>query len=227
MGSTSSKQIPRNASSQAEEDALATLKGFDIVIVVDDSGSMQGSRWKKAGRALAQLAAVAAEYDSDGIGIQFLNSSESRGNVTDTETVKALFASVAPSGPTPLGWKLGKILDAYFEELDHDPRTKPANYIVITDGAPTDGETTEHVIVEAARKLDERHARVAQIGIQFVQIGSDEAATSYLRSLDDDLSRRNVRDIVDTTTGEGHHLDLVKILIGAINRRVDEGVASQ
>lgn len=241
MGSTSSKQISQGANrksskaisrgsskntktrvlAQAEEDVLAALKGFDIVIVVDDSSSMRGRRWKQAGRALAQLAVVASKYDVDGIEIQFLNSRESRENVTDITTVNALFSSVTPYGATPLGRKLKTLLDVYFKELDHNRHTKPVNYIFITDGAPTDGDATENAIVEAAIKLDERNARVTQIGIQFVQIGTDVAAAEYLQSLDDGLGDRNVRDIMDTTTGEGDNLDLVKILIGAVNRRVD------
>jgi hypothetical protein len=52
----------------------------------------------------------------------------------------------------------------------------------------------EVVIVNAARELDRRNAPVSQVGIQFVQIGHDEAATQYLEALDNSLkSQHDVR----------------------------------
>lgn len=75
--------------------------------------------------------------------------------------------------------------------------------------------------MKVAKILDQMNARVAQVGIQFVQIGDNEGATAYLQRLDDDLAKQGIRDIVDTTLPEGKDLDLVKILIGAVNRRVD------
>ena len=82
---------------ESKEDALETLKKYNTVIVVDDSGSMMGERWKQvcpnhsihlfatdritddiwlctqAREALSVLANAAAEYDTDGIDIFFLN----------------------------------------------------------------------------------------------------------------------------------------------------------
>ncbi|KAJ7830810.1 hypothetical protein B0H14DRAFT_2365550 [Mycena olivaceomarginata] len=67
----------------------------------------------------------------------------------------------------------------------------------------------------------------SQIGVQFVQIGNDSRATRALKELDDDLHKTaDIRDIVDTTpctklnpvTADG----LIKVLLGGINRRIDE-----
>ena len=100
---------------------------------------------------------------------------------------------------------------------------KPVNFLVITDGAPTDDP--ESVIVTAARRLDAGRFPINQVGIQFIQIGDDPSATEALRELDDDLAKNyGIRDIVDTTPYTGHSLDattLTKILLGGINRRVD------
>lgn len=43
-------------------------------------------------------------------------------------------------------------------------------------------------IVSLARRLDRGNYPLAQVGIQFVQIGNDDAATEFLKQLDDDLS---------------------------------------
>lgn len=45
----------------------------------------------------------------------------------------------------------------------------------------------ERVIVNAARELDSIHALLSQVGIQFVQVGGNAAATRYLESLDNNL----------------------------------------
>jgi uncharacterized protein with von Willebrand factor type A (vWA) domain len=55
------------------ENALEILRKFDTVIVVDDSGSMQGALWAEARDALASLAETASKYDADGIDVHFLN----------------------------------------------------------------------------------------------------------------------------------------------------------
>ncbi|KAG5651580.1 hypothetical protein H0H81_008165 [Sphagnurus paluster] len=209
----------------APEDVLLSLARFDTVLLIDDSGSMSGSRWTTAGNALATLATVASRYDADGIDIEFLNSQARGSEMKNAEAVGALFASVTPRGQTPLGTRLDAIRRTYHSRLESQPeRTKPLNLIVITDGAPTDGSATEDAILRSARALDARHARTTQLGIQFVQIGNDIRARAYLETLDDGLAKYGVRDMVDTTlsgTGNGLDLDLVKILFGAVNRRVD------
>jgi len=50
MGSSSSEFSA--ALDQHAEDVLEALKRFDTVLVVDDSLSMNGIRWKQAGKAL-------------------------------------------------------------------------------------------------------------------------------------------------------------------------------
>ncbi|KAF7350396.1 von willebrand factor [Mycena venus] len=142
------------------------------------------------------------------------------------EEVEDVFNKVTPTNSTPMGRKLQSLLEPYLAALKSNPNLKRVNYIVITDGAPTDRAETEPelVIVNAARELDSRHASFSQVGIQFVQIGGNTAATRYLESLDNSLrTKYNIRDIVDTTlVPVGKPLDMIKILTGGINRRVDD-----
>ncbi|KAG8747074.1 hypothetical protein FRC10_002490 [Ceratobasidium sp. 414] len=195
----------------------------------DDSGSMSGSRWKEAGNALAGVAEKAAIYDPNGIDIHFLNSPESARDVVSKQEVLDLFNSVRPYGPTPTGDRLDQLLGEYITELE-DAKTKglkkmpkPVNFIVITDGVPTDDP--ESVIIAAARRLDAGNFLLNQLGIQFIQVGNDSRATKALKELDDGLNRTHkIRDMVDTTPYRGKALDgvaVVKILLGGINRRVD------
>ncbi|KAK7033563.1 hypothetical protein VNI00_012787 [Paramarasmius palmivorus] len=214
---------------RTRDDMLETLRKYDTVIIVDDSSSMIGARWTEAAHALSALADLAGQFDADGIDIYFLNDTRVGENLTNHEAVKELFAQIRPRGVTPIGEKLEELLRAYLSKLEaaHESGSlksvKPVNYLVITDGAPTDDP--ESVIVQAARRLDARHFPITQVGIQFVQIGKSASAARYLRELDDNLaSQHNIRDIVDTTRYIGKDLSadaLVKILLGGINRRVD------
>ncbi|KAJ7265476.1 hypothetical protein B0H12DRAFT_1100916 [Mycena haematopus] len=232
--------------SETFENALETLRKYDTVILMDDSGSMTlpGSkrgkrRWDEAGEALETLAEIAQQYDSDGIDIYFLNNKTEARNIKSSSEVRALFTAVKPSGSTPTGERLEQILkprllvlEAAQIQPDGTPTDKNGevikrvNLVVITDGEASDAP--KYAIIDAASRLKEiRNLCITQLGIQFVQIGNDSMATQALRELDDDLQKnRNIRDIVDTTpyselnpvTADG----LIKVLLGGINRRIDE-----
>ncbi|KAH0840306.1 hypothetical protein J3R83DRAFT_1316 [Lanmaoa asiatica] len=239
---------------ESKENALDMLREYDTVIIMDDSASMlQDHRWEQACEALGGLAQTAATYDKDGIDIHFLNHPKYGTNIKDPKNVRQLFRHVRPQGLTPIANKLDILVGDYVEKLEKatrrknkgDPFTlkqiKPVNFIVITDGAPSklavcvwysrrcqfriSADEPVDSIVSLARRLDRGNYPLAQVGIQFVQIGDDVGATEFLKELDDDLSGTyGVRDIVDTTPFLGIKLTtemLIKILLGGINRRVD------
>ncbi|THU91885.1 hypothetical protein K435DRAFT_967917 [Dendrothele bispora CBS 962.96] len=209
------------------------LKGFDTVIIVDDSSSMRdGGRWTEAGNALSELADFAGQYDADGLDIYFLNNEAVGKNIRNAEQVREMFSKVQPCGVTNIGASLEKLLYEYIDLLDDTEekegksalrKIKPVNYIVITDGEATDDP--ESVIVQAAKRLDVKFRPMTQVGIQFVQIGPLQSAARFLERLDDTLGRKHrIRDIVDTTRYSGRKISaemLIKILVGGINRRVD------
>ncbi|KAJ7682082.1 hypothetical protein DFH06DRAFT_1160159 [Mycena polygramma] len=242
-----SRWLKRPMRAETMEDALETLRKYDTVVLLDDSGSMTlpGSkkgktRWHEAGEALEALAETAQKYDGDGIDIFFLNNKTEALNIKSSSEVRVLFAKVKPSGATPTGERLDQILKPrlrILEEAQIEPDGTPTdkqsgecikrvNFIVITDGEATD--TPKYPIIDAATRLKAiSNLCLIQLGIQFVQIGNDSGATKALKELDDDLHRAgHIRDIVDTTpysklnpvTAEG----LIKVLLGAINRRIDE-----
>ncbi|KIK73730.1 hypothetical protein PAXRUDRAFT_177636, partial [Paxillus rubicundulus Ve08.2h10] len=171
----------------------------------------------------------------DGVDIHFLNSHRSAIGMTDASKVRQLFEDVRPQGFTPIAHKLDTLVGDYLRKLEKASRKrdrgdplplqnmKPVNFIVITDGVPTD-EPLDSIVALASR-LDRGNYPLTQVGIQFVQIGNDKQATKFLAELDDDLSQsHNIRDIVDTTPYFGAELTaemLIKILLGGINRRVD------
>ncbi|KAJ7619374.1 hypothetical protein FB45DRAFT_930595 [Roridomyces roridus] len=244
-GATISGQ--KEARMVSAENALEILRKFDTVILMDDSPSMkksgsnnQVSRWTEAGLALQSLAEKVVQYDEDGMDIHFLNHKESALQLKSASNVKEVFDKVTPRGWTPTGRRLRDLLTPLLDQLeaaniepDGTPKNKETrkeikrvNIIVVTDGEASDDP--KQTIIEAATRLTNlRNLCMIQVGIQFVQIGSDPGATQALKQLDDDLEKaHNIRDIVDTTPySELHPVTaeaLIKVLCGGVNRRVDE-----
>ncbi|CCO30059.1 hypothetical protein RSOLAG1IB_03192 [Rhizoctonia solani AG-1 IB] len=210
------------------ENALEVLREYDIVFLVDDSGSMAGTRWNEASTALAGVARIASQYDPDGVDIYFLNSTAGGPNMQTYEDVTKLFQVVQPWGPTPTGRRLDMLLTDYINKIDFARQTngqypKPVNFIIVTDGVPTDDP--REVIIRAARRLDANNVLLSQVGIQFIQVGDDSKASRALKEMDDRLGpNHGIRDMVDTTPYKRKPLTeerIIKILLGGINRRVD------
>lgn len=229
------------------DDELEYLREFDLVFVVDDSGSMSmEGRWRQVGEVLAGIAPVCAKYDEDGIEICFINSSLT-GRGCNSEDVLDVFEKVSPGGGTRMGRRLEMLLEPYMldvergcferrrlltggvgmDEVQAVRIPKKKNVIVITDGQFADDVGS--VVLDYARRLDECHAHPAQLGIQFFQVGTDLAAEQFLRRLDDQLvggSRQGrCRDLVDHFASGGRQLEgveqVMKVVLGAIHRMWD------
>jgi uncharacterized protein YegL len=215
-----------------DSDPYAFLKSFDTVFLIDDSGSMAGRSWKETGKALETITPICTQRDADGIDVYFLNHPDSSlyKNITTAGTVVEIFQTVRPSGATPTGQRLNKILRPYVQRYEKNPETtKPINIIVITDGEPSDD--VESPIIQAAKKLDKLDAPAWQVGIQFFQVGKEPGAREHLKQLDDGLKELagddELRDIVDTVpfTGDDNATltgaGVLKVVLGSVNRRLD------
>jgi uncharacterized protein YegL len=210
-------------------DPYESLRGFDTVFLIDDSGSMMGPNWAQTAAALAAIVPVCTSYDADGVDIYFLNFKGKYNGVRSAQDVMAIFSQVSPRGTTPTGQKLGEILKTYMDAYKRNRNIKPLNIICITDGEPTDPGKLERAIVDCAKELDQLDARDRQVGVQFFQVGSDEGATEALEELDNSLvEEHGVRDMVDTVswkqmnggrglTGDG----VLKAVMGAIDGKLD------
>lgn len=234
---TSAPSGPRKTAtvdSVLNDDQLWALRGYDVVYIVDDSSSMSWTEkrsgivpWPHARDALMTFSTICAEWDEDGQDVWFLNRPEPVLNASPQQIVDA-FNLRNPVGGTNMGRKLTQIASQYF--ADYVPGvTKPMNILAITDGQFSDDVTS--VIVWIVKQLEKRDCLPNQIGIQFVQIGADPEAKRCLEALDDDLEKKGLaRDIVDTVPWlpkkvDGPQFDgryLVKVVCGAINKRLDE-----
>ncbi|KAG2013153.1 hypothetical protein CC2G_010090 [Coprinopsis cinerea AmutBmut pab1-1] len=221
----------------SEERALARLREYDTIFVIDDSSSMcndatvDQTRWDVACDALAEFSEIAARYDKDGIDIHFLNSPRVGKGLKGVNDVRRLFMDLTPSGMTYIGKKLESLLTKdYIKQMELASKElgawpKRLNFMIITDGEASDAVDLKKFLRDTANTLHKLRAPQAQIGFQFLQIGNDKHATRFLEDLDGDCNKNLPTDIVDTVKsdpGKPFDADLIKkVLLGGINRGFD------
>ncbi|KAH6917776.1 hypothetical protein BKA70DRAFT_1455591 [Coprinopsis sp. MPI-PUGE-AT-0042] len=214
------------------------LREYDVVFLIDDSGSMKGDRWTEAGNALNNLAnwIIDHGWDSDGIDLRFLNHqstfsfrTELVNGVQDKGKVGTAIAAISPDGGTPTGKRTRELLDAHLAKLNAARNTdaygkiKPLDLICITDGEANDDPAHElgkmiEEVVAALRVAPPHHPN--SMGVQFVQIGGDAAAAAAL----DKLTKLNHKGMVDTVPYAGPGSisgdKLERILLGGLHPNV-------
>lgn len=176
----------------------AVLSEYDFIVVVDASGSMAEpvkagnarTRWEAVQESAMTFARDVAQLDADGIDVVIFSGAgiDSQEGVTP-DNIREVFAKRNPRGGTPLAEALGSALTLAGKSDKKD------FIVVFTDGVPDDKHAAAKVIIEAANKQETDDA----LTILFIQVGDDVSATSYLKSLDDDLSGAKF-DIVDAKT---------------------------
>ncbi|HEY9786393.1 MAG TPA: VWA domain-containing protein [Candidatus Obscuribacterales bacterium] len=195
-----------------------------VTLLLDKSGSMRtedtrlGSRWKYAEETISALAYDVNELDPDGITvIPFSTAPFTVYENTVPATVANIFKEQRPGGSTDTAGALQKALDRYFarKQAAAGAAIDPELIIVMTDGVPDDQQAVAKVISNATKRLD----RDDEVGITFIQVGADAAATKFLKSLDDDLVAAGASfDIVDTLLiDEVSHLSIEELVDRAFN----------
>lgn len=180
---------------------------FDIILFVDDSGSIEfeerGIRKEQLKQVLGIVATAASTFDQDGISVRFMNSMELGDGIRDAEDVNRLVSRVRFQGLTPLGTNLmGKVLEpmvvgpARANRLD-----KPVLVITITDGQPA-GEPLD-TVANSIRHATETVARTrygrGAVSFQFSQVGNDQKARDFLGNLDEDP---HIGGLIDCTSSK-------------------------
>lgn len=193
------------------EDRFSILESYDTVFLVDDSPSMRGKRWDLVERILTHSLTLATQYDPDGIDIHFLNNRTANvNNIKDQAIAVEIHRQITLRGSTPILDQLSRHLSDYlrrFKTAQDDFNFKGYNLIVLTDGEPDSEYEDLHEIsdredakvnsaayrlirkkiVQIARDLQEVRAERTQVGIQFCQVGDDQAASSFFQYLDNRL----------------------------------------
>ncbi|WWC92604.1 uncharacterized protein L201_007563 [Kwoniella dendrophila CBS 6074] len=220
---------------------LVKIALFDVVILIDDSGSMafeqNGERIEDLKMILSKIAFACSLFDHDGIQVRFLNSQLQGNNINSEQAALQLVGQVKFSGLTPLGTSLDqKILQPLLlGPARANALQKPLLVIAITDGAPA-GESTDkiiQVITNANHELQRSRYGPDAVSYQLSQVGNDKSAQKFLSSLDDNP---NIGQLIDQTmdyeyeqeqmkqkTGEdlSPEMWLMKLLLGPIDTSYD------
>lgn len=200
---------------------LVRLALYDIIIFIDDSGSMSfeenGERIKDLDLILKSTTAAATKFDDDGIEIRFMNDeqtpAQNLNNIRTEAQVMGLMYGRKYKGLTPLGTRLReRVVDSIIiPRLRSRQAKKPVMVVVITDGAPAGEhqsatlETLRYVHSEAQRSGYGSNG-IGPVAFQFAQVGNDAPATAFLATLDKDPQ---VKDIVDCTSSTNSHHPLM------------------
>ncbi|KAF2104831.1 hypothetical protein NA57DRAFT_71036 [Rhizodiscina lignyota] len=218
---------------------------YDIILYIDDSGSMQfeegGERIQDLRVTLERVAYAATLFDEDGISVRFMNSQPPQqliDNIRSEQQIAQLMQSVQFRGLTPMGTELRrKIVDPLvLSKARAGQLRKPVLVIMITDGQPG-GEPKDAVnetVKYASREMSRTQFGPKGIAFQFAQVGKDKAAQAFLNKLDEDPEVGNLIDCVSDYETEQEEasrsaqpidltpeLYLMKLLLGAVDSTYD------
>ena len=192
---------------------IVKLALFDIILYIDDSGSMafeeNGERIDDLKVILTRVAFAASLFDDDGVQVRFMNSAEQGNGIRHDQQVNEMVSRVRFSGLTPMGTQLDqKILQPLvLGPARSGQLRKPVLVITITDGQPA-GENTDtvfKVITSAANELS-RNPRYGKgaVSFQFAQVGNDLKAREFLSRLDEDPQVGPMVDCTSSKSRDGH-----------------------
>ena len=217
-------------------DALAQrlniLQQFEIVVLCDDSGSMNtpvdgtnGTRWDELRSIVQIVIEIGTVFDSNGVDVHFLNRPP-MANVTDSRQVVESF-SQRPGGLTPLTAALRRIFQSAAGKPGSDKRLL---VFVATDGAPTDANG--NVDVRSLEDLMRNERRANTTYVTFLACTDDQASVDYLSQWDRSMMNVDVvddykseREEVRRTRGYNYPFSfgdyVAKALLGAVDPQMD------
>ncbi|MCJ1314336.1 hypothetical protein MMC25_008017 [Agyrium rufum] len=227
---------------------IVKLALYDIVLYVDNSGSMQfeenGDRITDLKLILSRVAYAAALFDDDGIQVRFMNwnagGAETRmlDGIRGEQQVDDLVSRVPFKGLTPIGTELrNKVIDPIIIARAHSGQLKkPVLVITVTDGQPA-GEPQNSLadhIRYCSSELQRLPCGRGAAAFQFAQVGNDQAARAFLGKLDQEPG---IGDVIDCTSNFENEQEemmksvppvdltpdlwLIKLMLGAIDSSYD------
>eukprot|EP01064_Diplonema_japonicum_P029048 TRINITY_DN4608_c0_g1_i3.p1 TRINITY_DN4608_c0_g1~~TRINITY_DN4608_c0_g1_i3.p1 ORF type:complete len:281 (+),score=64.21 TRINITY_DN4608_c0_g1_i3:40-882(+) len=184
----------------AEANDLVALEGYDIVFILDDSGSMTLSsepasrrklgqksktRWEELGETVKLVAELACVFDDDGIDLHFLNRPALKGIKSGDDATLLAALSTPPSGGTPLTETVERVVREY------GASEKPVLMLIATDGEPNGGPGRfTHLVTDVINK------KITQVTFKFQILActADDDAVSWLDTFDKQFAAVDVTD---------------------------------
>lgn len=223
---------------------IVRLALYDVIIYVDDSGSMSfeenGERIKDLQLILQRGVFAATLFDDDGIDLRFMNEDlppHEVSGIRSEQQVEQILSRKRYKGLTPFGTELRKkVIDPILVSKLNGQMRKPLLILSITDGQPagenqnTLVETVQYAVQAAQRS---RYGTGA-VAFQFAQVGNDQKATEFLAKLDNDPMVGRMVDCTSNYENESAEMAraqppvdltpdlwMIKLILGAIDPSYD------
>ncbi|MBS1991029.1 MAG: VWA domain-containing protein [Cyanobacteria bacterium SZAS LIN-3] len=188
--------------SQTSDPAWKKLQTYDIVMLIDQSGSMSDpvntaglTKWDWCSNQLTSFASQALKNTGRRFTIVTFNGNYELRRNCAAEEVQQTFTRNRPGGATDLATPLDFVLNDYMSGA----RTNPLLVVVLTDGEPAAPELVQQCIIDTTRRMSSPE----QIKIVFFEIGDDADGRALIRMLDAGLLGQGARyDIVEANSFE-------------------------
>lgn len=165
----------------AEAVDLHMLAAYEILIIADDSGSMQTrdpgamqNRWDELKDTLSLMVEVGGCFDATGIDLYFLNRPTVSGVTGASHPAFQNALRDPPRGTTPLREKLDEVTRSY-------TGGKPVLLIILTDGVPNGGPSP---FIQAVERLVKKQSTQATFRVQIMACTGDDEAVGWINTLD-------------------------------------------
>ncbi|CAF3460380.1 unnamed protein product [Rotaria sp. Silwood1] len=179
---------------------LRGLRGYEIVFICDDSGSMQASigrpsgpgqqrstRWEELKKTVSIVVDLASTIDPDGVDIYFLNRKPLL-NVHSSKELNSSF-TVPPNGATPIVRILRQVLHDKKQEI----QKRKLLIVIATDGIPTDNNGQPNV-QEFYQVLARERIPIDRVPVTIMACTDDNNCMSYLNDWDRAIPNLDVVD---------------------------------
>jgi len=215
-----------------EASDLEKLASWDIIFVVDDSGSMANkvvprskrkpgveypSRWEELRQTLDSLISIAMCLDADGVDLHFLNMGSLAGVTSVGDPKLQEFLARGPQRGTPLTETVARILTGLHA-------SKQYLFVILTDGEPNGGCRRFKAVVRDA-------IRRGNVAFQIMACTGDDAEVAWMNEFDAEFDEVDVTDDYATERQEVMRTKryaefsranwVVKALLGPVDRRFD------
>jgi hypothetical protein len=211
---------------------LSMLQQFEIVVLCDDSGSMNtkvkgtwGTRWDELRVIVNTIIEISVVFDSNGIDVYFLNRHPIF-NVTDCCHIQQSFKK-RPAGATPLVPALRRIFQSAASKSN---RNKHLLVFVATDGEPTDGRGVTDI--QSLERLMQFERQSDTMHVVFLTCTDKKSNVAYLSQWDRTMINVDVIDDYETEREEVRRMRgrrypfsfgdyIAKALLGAVDPQMD------
>jgi len=217
----------------AEANDLVILQDYEMVVIADDSGSMQASaaaadqrvlgqptrtRWQELGDTVSEIVEIASCFDESGVDVFFLNRQPLLGVKSAKEPLFVQTFQQLPYGRTPLTEQLQQVAQRFSQT------EKKILLFILTDGEPNGGKDA---FIRAVRQV----VAGGRAKIQIMACTAEEDEIGWLNVLDAQLAEVDVTDDYFSEKAEVLKVGLatrftrgdwcMKAMLGPVSRKFD------